>query len=145
MKKRFQYLVLVILLISVFCACKKDLGNYDYKDANVITITTDTANVDRNVVVTNDSIIVKQNDSLKVEILLSQTISSNDLAFEWTVMQSAAFIGNPAQYVLGNQKGLRTKIILPPNVYKLVVKVTDRTTGVSFYKFYSLPGAARAG
>src|SRR5206468_510127 len=30
------------------------------------------------------------------------------------------------------------KIILPPNLYKLVVKVTDNKTGVSFYKFYSL-------
>jgi hypothetical protein len=59
MKKRFQYIVLVVLLIIVFCACKKDLGNYDYKDANVITITTDTANVDRNVVITADSIVVK--------------------------------------------------------------------------------------
>jgi hypothetical protein len=81
---------------------------------------------------------VKQNDSLKVDILLSQTIPSNDLAFEWMVTQSASFIGNPAQYVVGTAKNLRTKIVLPPNLYKLVVKVTDRTTGVSFYKFYSL-------
>ena len=138
MKIRIQLLVLVILLICVFCACKKDLGNYDYKDANVITITTDTANVDRTVVVTNDSIIVKQNDSLKVDILLSQTIPSSDLSFEWVITQSASFISNPAQHVVGNQKQLRTKINLPPNLYKLVVKVTDRTTGVSFYKFYSL-------
>jgi hypothetical protein len=138
MNKRFQYLFLIILLITVFCACKKDLGNYDYKDANVITITTDTAAVDRNVVVTNDSIIVKQNDSLKVDILLSQTVSSNDLSFEWMITQSASFISNPVQYVVGNQKSLRTKIVLAPNLYKLVVKVTDRTTGVSFYKFYSL-------
>jgi hypothetical protein len=138
MKIRLQFLVLVILLICLFCACKKDLGNYDYKDANVITIITDTANVDRTVVVTNDSIIVKQNDSLKVDILISQTIPSNDLSFEWVITQSASFISNPAQHVVGNQKQLRTKIILPPNLYKLVVKVTDRTTGVSFYKFYSL-------
>jgi hypothetical protein len=138
MKKRFQYIVLVVLLIIVFCACKKDLGNYDYKDANVITITTDTANVDRNVVITADSIVVKQNDSLKVNILLSQTIPSNDLAFEWMITQSTSFTSNPAQYVVGNGKDLRTKIVLPPNLYKLVVKVTDRTTGVSFYKFYML-------
>jgi hypothetical protein len=52
------------------------------------------------------------------------------------ITQSTSIISNPAQYVVGNGKDLRTKIVLPPNLYKLVVKVTDRTTGVSFYKFY---------
>ena len=138
MKKRFQFLLLPALLIFVFCACKKDLGNYDYTDANVITITTDMANVDPQVVVTNDSIVVKQNDSLSVNIFLSQTKPSNDLSFEWTVIQNAANIANPTQYIVGSSQQLRTKIILSPNLYKLVVKVTDKTTGVSFYKFYSL-------
>jgi hypothetical protein len=50
----------------------------------------------------------------------------------------AAQIANPTQYQLGNTQQLRTKITFSPNLYKLVVKVTDKTTGVSFYKFYSL-------
>ena len=138
MKKRLQFLLLPALLIFVFCACKKDLGNYDYTDPNVITITTDMSNVDPQVVVTNDSIVVKQNDTLNLNILLSQTISSNDLSFEWKIVQSAANIANPLQYIVGSSQQLKTKIILAPNLYKLVVKVTDKTTGVSFYKFYSL-------
>src|SRR6187431_321212 len=136
MKKRFQFLLVSSLLVCFFCACKKDLGNYDYTDANVITITTDMANVDPLVVVNNDSVVVKQNDSLLVNILLSQTKPSNDLSFEWTVIQTASQIGNPPQYQLGNSQQLKTKITLPPNLYKLVVKVTDKTTGVSFYKYY---------
>jgi hypothetical protein len=39
---------------------------------------------------------------------------------------------------LSNSQQLRTKISLPPNLYKLVIKVTDKKTGVSFYKFYAL-------
>ena len=137
MKKRFQF-AFYVLLICLLCSCKKDMGNYDYVDANVITITTDMANVDQKVVVSNDSIILRQNDSLVVNILLSQTKPSNDLAFEWTVTQNAAQIANLPQYFLGNAKQLKTSILLPPGLYKLVAKVTDKTTGVSFYKFYAL-------
>src|SRR6187399_194093 len=138
MKKVFRYIMVTPLIAFVFYSCSKDLGNYDYNDANVITITTDMANVDPAVVINNDSLVVKQNDSLKVNILISQTKPSNDLAYEWMIIQSASTIGNPPQYVVGNTAQLRTKIILSPNLYKIVVKVTDKTTGVSFYKFYSL-------
>lgn len=127
-----------LLILLAFSACKKDLGNYDYTDINAITITTDMANVNPQVVVTNDSIVVKQNDSLKVDILLNQTKVSNNLSYQWLITQTASAAANPAQYVVGTEKQLRTKINLPPNLYRLVVKVTDNTTGVSYYKFYSL-------
>ncbi len=138
MKKTLQYVVLPVAIVLAFCACKKDLGNYHYTDTNVITITTDLANVDPLIVINNDSVVVKQNDSLKVNILLTQTKPSNDLAFEWMIIQTVASNGNPPQYIVGNAQQLRTKIILSPNLYKLVVRVTDKATGVSFYKFFSL-------
>src|SRR4030095_4124072 len=138
MKKNVRFLIIAVLTMFLWSSCSKDLGNYNYTDPNVITITTDMANVDPTVVVTNDSIVVKQNDSLRVNILFSQTRPSNDLSFEWSITQSVAANGNPAQYIVGNTQQLRTKINLSPNLYKLVVKVTDRTTGLSFYKFYSL-------
>ena len=138
MKKVFSYIMLPALIVLAFYSCSKDLGNYDYTDANVITVTTDMANVDPAVVINNDSVVVKQNDSLKINILISQTKPSTDLAYEWMIIQSSSTIGNPPQYVVGNTAQLRTKIILSPNLYKLVVRVTDKTTGVSFYKFYSL-------
>jgi PKD domain-containing protein len=138
MKKVLKYFILSILVISAIWSCKKDKGNYDYSDSNVITITTDMANVNPAVVVTNDSIVVKQNDTLIVNILISQTKPSNNLSYEWIITQTAANIGNPGQYIVGNSQQLKTKIILVPNLYRLVVRVTDNTTGVSFYKFYSL-------
>jgi len=138
MKKILRFLALSALSIFVWTACKKDLGNYDYSNANLISITTDMANVDPQVVVSNDSIVVRQNDSLTVNILVSQTIPSDNLTYEWMITQSASSIANPGQYVVGNNKQLKTKIILAPNLYKLVVKVTDSKSGVSFYKFYWL-------
>jgi hypothetical protein len=127
-----------LLMLLAFSACKKDLGNYSYTDANSVTITTDMANVDPQVVVTNDSIVVRQNDSLKVDILVAQTLENNDLSYQWMVTQRDASFNNPPLYIVGTSKQLRTKITLPPNLYRLVVKVTDNKTGVSFYKFYSL-------
>src|SRR5215471_17692996 len=132
MKKILLFTSLSALLVLALIGCMKDKGNYNYTNSNVITITTDMANVNPAVVVTNDSIIVKQNDSLTVNILISQTKPSNDLSYQWMITQSAATIGNPAQYIVGSSQQLKTKIILPPNLYRLVVKVTDNTTGVSF-------------
>src|SRR6185503_16294496 len=119
MKNIFRYITFPALIVLSLYACKKDLGNYDYTAANVITITTDMANVDPAVVMNNDSIVVKQNDSLKVNVLISQTKPSSDLSYEWMITQSAASIANPAQYVVGNIQQLRTKIILAPNLYRL--------------------------
>ncbi len=138
MKNISRFLICPILIIIVWSSCSKDLGNYDYTDANVISITTDKATVDPAVVINNDSIVVKQNDSLKINILVTQTKPSSDLAYEWLIVQSIVSNQNPTQYVVGNTQQLRTKILLAPNLYKLVVRVTDKTTGVSFYKFYSL-------
>ena len=82
MKNIFRYIIVTALIAFAFYSCSKDLGNYDYTDVNVVTITTDMANVDPLVVINNDSIVVKQNDSLKINILISQTKPSNDLAYE---------------------------------------------------------------
>ena len=121
-----------------WCACKKDMGNYTYSDPNTLTITTDMANVDPQVVVTNDSIVVKANDSLTVNIIVAGTKSTDNLSYQWMITQSSSTLANPGQYVVGSNKQLKTKIILAPNLYRLLVKVTDNNTGVSFYKFYSL-------
>jgi hypothetical protein len=137
-KNIFRVTIIMLLVVLAVSSCKKDLGNYKYTPINVITITTDMANVDPLVVVSNDSIVVKQNDSLKVNILLSQTKTSTGLSFQWMIVQIASSIANPAQYLVGSEQTLKTKITLPPNLYKLVVKVTDKTTGVSFYKNYWL-------
>lgn len=138
MKKQLQQIGFSLLITAALFACKKDKGNYVYTDGNVITITTDMATVNPQAVINNDSIVVKQSDSLKVDILVAQTKPVTDLSYQWMITQADASFSNPAQYIVGTEKQLRTKIVLPPNLYRLVVKVTDNKSGVSFYKFYSL-------
>src|SRR5215204_953475 len=137
MKNIFPFAISILTFVFLF-GCSKDQGNYDYTAPNVITVTTDMANVDGSVVVNNDSVVVKQNDSLKINILVTQTKPVNDLAFEWSITQTVASVGNPIQHVVSNTQQLRTKITLAPNLYNLVVRVTDKTTGLSYYKTYSL-------
>ncbi|MBV4359260.1 PKD-like family lipoprotein [Pinibacter aurantiacus] len=137
-KNIWSTLVVAVLTIFIFVACKKDKGNYNYTAINTITVTTDSLNVDASKVITNDSISVKQFDSLTVNVLLSQTQASGNLSYQWMIIQTAQNISNPAQYIVGTTQQLKTRINLSPNLYRLVLKVTDNTTGVSFYKFYSL-------
>jgi hypothetical protein len=138
MKKQLLQIGFTLLLATVFYSCKKDKGNYSYTDPNVITITTDMATADPQVVINNDSIVLKQNDSLKLDILLTQTKPVTDLSYQWMITQISASFNNPVQHVVGTEKQLRTKIIMFPGLYRLLIKVTDNKTGVSFYKFYSL-------
>ncbi|MDH7463112.1 PKD-like family lipoprotein [Chitinophagaceae bacterium 26-R-25] len=137
-KNIWSKLIVAVLTIFIFVACKKDRGNYNYTAVNTITVKTDSLNVDASKVISNDSISVKQFDSLTVNVLLSQTQASNSLSYQWMIIQTAQNLSNPTQYIVGTCQQLRTRINLSPNLYRLVLKVTDNTTGVSFYKTYSL-------
>ncbi|MBO9204702.1 MULTISPECIES: PKD-like family lipoprotein [Niastella] len=124
-------------MLLALAACKRDLGNYDYNDINVLSIYTDTVNANRLMVINNDSVVIKQGDTLTVKALLNQTIESDDVSFSWMVTQRGTG-GNPSQYVLGNTQLLNARILVSPGVYNLVCKATDNKTGVSYYKTYAL-------
>src|SRR5438045_1698296 len=114
MKKQIIQITITLLMLFTFSGCKKDKGNYTYTDANDITITTDMTTADPLVVINNDSLVVKENDSLKLDVLITQRVASNDLSYQWLITQIAANLSNPAQYVVGTTKALRIKIVLPP-------------------------------
>ncbi|AEV99414.1 hypothetical protein A4D02_26620 [Niastella koreensis] len=137
-KRLLQLIGVCGALMATLAACKRDLGNYNYSAVNAITITTDTVNADRLMVINNDSLVVKQGDTLKVNVLLSQTKESGDLSFSWLVTQKNSSNGNPGLYVIGNTRQLTARVLLLPGLYNLVVKATDNTTGVSYYKIFSL-------
>jgi hypothetical protein len=126
--QRNQLAAMLLLLTGIaFFACKKDLGNYDYQDANKIGI-----------VAAADSFAVRQNDTLAIDITLNQSIPSSDLSYQWLLIQATASNPNPSQYQLDSVEDLRVKILVVPGLYKVVSKITDKKTGVSFYKYFSL-------
>ncbi|MDI3321480.1 PKD-like family lipoprotein [Pinibacter soli] len=137
-KNIWRAFIVAALGICALVACKKDKGNYNYSSVNTITVITDTVNANRSQIITVDSISVKQFDTLTVNIQLSQTQASENLSYQWMIIQTAQNLANPFQYIVGTSKQLKARIDVPISVYRLVVKVTDNATGVSFYKFYAL-------
>ncbi|WP_222536871.1 PKD-like family lipoprotein [Pedobacter polysacchareus] len=138
--KKTTITFLTAMIAAVFLlGCAKDKGNYKYQELNIPKISADLEYVDRNVFITTDSIDLNQNDSLKVKLKLSQTIgTANDFDYQWLITQYVASNPNPPAYHIGNGPELRTKIILPPNLYRLVVQLKDKNTGVSHFKHFAL-------
>nr|WP_199077325.1 PKD-like family lipoprotein [Pedobacter sp. ASV19] len=134
----------IILLISTFATilfigCRKDKGNYDYQPLSTVNIAADMDYVDRNVFITPDSIDLNQNDSLKVRLKLNQSMgTASDFNYQWLITQYTASNPNPSNPIIGSAPQLATRITLPPNLYRLVVKLTDKKSGVSFYKHFAL-------
>ncbi|WP_165784628.1 PKD-like family lipoprotein [Solitalea longa] len=139
MKKVLGIFLGTVISAAAFTGCYKDLGAYDYKDINSLNITTDMSEADPAVFVTPDSIIVKPSDVLTVKLKVDQSLgNAENFDYQWLVTQYAQAGSNPNQYVLGTSAVLSKKISLSPNLYNLIVRVTDKSTGVSFYKRFAL-------
>jgi hypothetical protein len=132
------FLSLVIFGVLVI-GCAKDKGDYNYHDINSLKISTDMTGVDPNVFITPDSIDLRQNDSLKVKLKIAESLgSSKNFSYQWLITQYEQSGANPSSHVIGNAESLKTKITLTPNLYKLLAKVTENSTGVSYYKSFAL-------
>lgn len=137
--KSVQWILGLFLSCIILWNCAKDKGNYDYNAINTLQIGTDLTGTDPNVFITADSINVKQNDSLRIALKIEQSADQKtELAYNWYLTQYETSVANPPTYQIGSQAVLHTKITYPPNLYKIVAKVTDKGTGVSFYKSFSL-------
>lgn len=141
--KKIAGIVTSILLALAVTSCYKDLGSYDYKDINALIISADMSVVDPQVFITADSIDLRQNDSLKVKLKIDQSADASDeLMYEWIVTQYSQSSLNPSEHIIATTPELATKIVLAPNLYRLTAKVTDKKSGVSFYKTFALNVAA---
>ncbi|WP_181182482.1 PKD-like family lipoprotein [Sphingobacterium lumbrici] len=126
-------------LLFILTGCFKDKGNYDYIEPNAIEITTDMDGVDPTEFITADSIEVRQNSNLKVRLKVNASQGDvKQFTYQWYVTQYTQSNANPPYYLIGNTAELDTKITLPVNLYKLVAKVTDTGSGLSFYKYFAL-------
>jgi len=122
-----RFAVAACIVTVLITACSKDLGNYDYNDANRIGISS-----------TADSFAIRQNDTLNIQINLSQTKPAGQLSYEWFLIQYTSSNPNPPEYRLATTANLKVQIKVVPGLYKLVNKVKDNQTGVSFYKYFIL-------
>lgn len=139
-KKRILHAFLGLVSFGLLIgSCTKDKGNYSYQELNKLAISTDMTGVDPNVFITPDSIEIRQNDSLKVGLKIGESLgASTNFSYQWLLTQYEQSGANPAAYVIGSSARLKIKVTVPPNLYRLVAKVTENGTGVSYYKSFAL-------
>jgi hypothetical protein len=132
---KFNSLIVVLSAVMLAVSCSKDMGNYDYTDPNMATILV----VNSNAGTSNpDSFLIRQQDSLKIDIEITQTKPTGEMLVNWYLIPTSSTQGNLPQYELGSSKNLRAYVQMQPGFYQMVCKVTDQSTGNSFYKIYKL-------
>lgn len=125
MLKHIKLLCCISLGIAM-AGCYKDKGNYDYIDINEVSITSDSS-----------AIVVLQQDTLRINVQLKQSMpDAAGLTYEWVFY---AANGTPLERrQLGTGKNLTAMISEKPGNYNLDYFVTDKKTGVSFQKRFSI-------
>ncbi|HXB93566.1 MAG TPA: PKD-like family lipoprotein [Puia sp.] len=120
--------IAVCALLSAVSSCKRDLGNYTYTDLNQVHV----------VSAGNDTFSVRQHDTLTINVTDSQTTASHPLSCRWYLVQATATNPNPSQNLLDTVQNLHVPITAQIGFYNVVNQVTDKQTGVSFYKYFYL-------
>jgi hypothetical protein len=121
-------LLLATLGVLALEACYKDMGNYQYTAPNQAEIG----------LTTSDSLSIRQNDTLTINVAISQTTGNDSLSYAWYLAQATASNPNPSQNLLGTAQNLHAQITVPLGFYNVVNKVTNKNTGVATFKYFYL-------
>ncbi|EDM35535.1 hypothetical protein PBAL39_07605 [Pedobacter sp. BAL39] len=116
--------IMVALAASFSLSCSKDLGNYDYREINKVTI----ENFD-----TTSGYTAYFGDSLIVAPSLAESIKEaggNSYSYQWALDRNN---DQTPDSVLSSSKTLRIKIGIAPGNYSLQYRVKDLNTGVEVH------------
>ena len=122
------YWIGCILLAFVASGCSKDLGNYDYRDINTLTIKLDSSYVS----------ISGQRFTIQPAVQMSMDQAENikdtsKYGFEWYVIDPTAIPVSSGKIILSKQHHLDTVLTLKPGAnYTLYYKITDKKTNVNW-------------
>lgn len=119
---------LLSLLTALIAGCYKDKGNYDLSDINVLTLSGSIP----------DTIRILQMDTLRISAIVDQSIpvSEEKLRYKWSLFTWPN--ATAAEIVLGTSKDLKVAISSKPEIYALLLKVTETETGVDYFKRFYL-------
>lgn len=126
---KYTYLLFLGFLTVLNYSCKKDHGNYTYKELNEVTIkTNDTA------------FVVQQLDTLKILPVFTESIPGGNYTYAWTVyLQRTPPEGvEHTSTLLSNEKDFVKQIPNSPNDYWLLLTVTNEKTKIKAFQRYSL-------
>lgn len=124
-KKIFPYLY-IMLAVTFFSACSRDLGNYNYHAVNEIMIDSLKAGGHH----TNRIYTVSYGDTLKLNPTITGTLSGTDLSnlsFEWTIDGQNLAATNNITYVANKKYG---KLL---GMFTVLDNTTNIKTSYSFF------------
>ena len=116
------FLVITAMALMVL-SCKKDLGNYNYKDINELSF----ANLD-----TINGYSVDLGDILNITPAITATTDGNltgNYIYAWKLLRSGM---NLEEKILSTEKNLHLLITLQPGTYSFSYNVRDSNTGVTW-------------
>lgn len=131
MKTQYKGMLLTMIctgLAAIFSAgCRKDIGNYDYRPVDSLAI----ANIAD---VYRYSVGIKASITPDLKFLAGTSLDENDYTFEWD-----SYAGSTAiKKIIHNGKNLDVVLPLAIGSYKLYYVVTQKSTGISWQKKFSL-------
>lgn len=116
---------LLACTVMLVMACQKEEQSFKYEKPNVVSIGTDAT-----------TFTVAYLDSLKVSPVLTESLPSGEaFSYEWKMYLVA---GSDTATLLSTEKNLKAKITLPPGIYSLRFKVTNKQTGVAAFALYTV-------
>ena len=126
---KYTYLLFLGFLVLLTQSCKKDHGNYTYKDLNEVSIKS-----------TDSVFVVQQLDTLKISPVLTESIPGDNYTYGWTLFLQRTPQEGVAHTstLLSTEKDFKGQISNSPNDYWLLLTVTNAKTQIKAFKRYSL-------
>lgn len=127
MKRIINSIITLLVLATIFAGCSKDLGNYDYRKINDVTIK-----------VIADTFQVLMYDTLRITpVIEAENVSR--LKYEWRVHPVADPkdpLGMGTIEVISRDRDLKQQINLRAQqyYYQMDLVATDTVTGVSYFR-----------
>ena len=123
-------LIYVLLLFTVFTACKEDLGSYEYTDINMLTI----ENIQETYLVSSGA-----SPEIYPELEFTKDIhyKEDDYEFEWVSFKAGSLPGDKRSTV---HKGKNFDVAFPLGIgtYEMFYVVKEKATGMSWRHKFSI-------
>ncbi|HWW41783.1 PKD-like family lipoprotein [Pedobacter sp.] len=129
--KIYIHLILLLMTLVIFGSCKKDIGNYNYKELNKLEEVKGLS--DGIVALFGKAILVKP------EIKFSQDPNFNEsnYTYEWSYVGPTG-LGGQKIFVLSNTKNLDMVMTVVAGSYTAYYSVTDKASGVKYTTNFTL-------
>lgn len=127
----FNRMLIVMMTIALLGSCKKDLGNYSYKELNQVSNFADFPN--------EISAVFGKTLTFKPDLKFTQDAGSDEskYSYEWSYIGPNG-LGGSRVFTLANTRNLDLKVNLVAGSYPAYYGVTDKATGVKYTKSFTL-------